>query len=119
MSTVSNDPTSDPPAGLAPGYLVASPSLLDPNFVGSLVLVAQHNEEGALGFIVNRPSEMDVAEVLSGIDEKLVKMAEGTDLSEGRVLLGGPVQPQGSSTCPSSPAGTRPSAASASFRAAS
>lgn len=91
---MTDDPHTDD-AGLAPGFLVASPQLIDPNFSGSVVLVAEHGEEGALGFILNRPSEMTVAEVLSGIDEELVALADGADLSMGRVLWGGPVQPQG------------------------
>lgn len=81
--------------GLAPGLLIASPSLFDPNFSGSVVLMAEHGEGGALGFIVNRPSQMRVRDVLSGVDEDLVKMARHTDLEAGHVLWGGPVQPQG------------------------
>ncbi|MCI0641600.1 MAG: YqgE/AlgH family protein [Gemmataceae bacterium] len=36
-------------------FLVARPTLLDPNFVRSVVLLLQHNEEGAFGLVVNRP----------------------------------------------------------------
>ena len=36
--------------------LVASPQLLDPNFVQSVVLMVQHDEDGAMGLIVNRPT---------------------------------------------------------------
>ena len=54
--------------GLAPGLLVASPTLGDPNFDGSVVLMAEHHAEGALGFVVNRPGPIAVADVLRGLD---------------------------------------------------
>src|SRR5512142_3267182 len=82
------------PAGLAPGFLVASPTLRDPNFAGSLVLVAEHHGEGALGFVVNRPAPLAVADVLEGIDEGLRRAAEATGRAGGIVLVGGPVQPE-------------------------
>ncbi len=47
-------------AALAPGLLIAPPSLLDPNFVRSVVLLAVHNDGGALGFVVNRASALSV-----------------------------------------------------------
>src|SRR5512138_1888409 len=82
------------PAGLAPGFLVASPALRDPNFAGSLVLVAEHHGEGALGFVVNRPAPIAVADVLAGIDEGLRRAAEAAGRDGGIVLIGGPVQPE-------------------------
>ena len=56
--------TSPAPSGLAPGFLVAAPALTDPNFAGSLVLMAEHHGEGALGFVVNRAGPVTVADVL-------------------------------------------------------
>lgn len=50
---------------LQPGMLlVATPSLLDPNFVDSVVLLLDVDENGALGVVLNRPSPVPVAEVL-------------------------------------------------------
>lgn len=83
-----------PSAGLAPGFLVAAPALTDPNFAGALVLVAEHHAEGALGFVVNRPSQLTVAELLDGVDEELRRAAEAAGRAEGTVLVGGPVQPE-------------------------
>ncbi len=40
--------------------LVAGPALLDPNFWRTVVLIVEHNEEGALGLVLNRPSETSV-----------------------------------------------------------
>lgn len=76
---------------LAPGFLVAAPSLRDPNFQGSLVLMAGHRREGAMGFVVNRPAPVSAAEVLAGVDESLVELARRGGWAEHPVLLGGPV----------------------------
>jgi len=71
---------------LAPGFLIASPPLGDPNFDRTVVLLAMHNDEGALGFVVNRVAPISLGEVL--------KLAGYRDLAwkdEGPVYLGGPV----------------------------
>jgi putative transcriptional regulator len=82
-----------PRAGLAPGFLVASPALGDPNFAGSLVLIAEHHAEGALGFVVNRPGPVEVNELLESVDEELRLAAQAVGRAGGTVLVGGPVQP--------------------------
>ena len=82
------------PTGLAPGFLVAAPALADPNFAGSLVLMAEHHPEGALGFVVNRPGPITVADVLQGIDGGLRALAEARGRGRAPVLVGGPVQPE-------------------------
>ncbi len=75
-------------SSLAPGFLIASPPLGDPNFDRTVVLLAIHNEEGALGFIVNRAAPLSLGELLAhaGYDHGL---EDGS-----KVWLGGPVQPQ-------------------------
>ncbi len=83
-----------PSAGLAPGFLVAAPALSDPNFAGSLVLMAEHHGEGALGFVVNRPGPITVGDVLGGVDAELRRAAEAVGRASGPVLVGGPVQPE-------------------------
>lgn len=50
--------------GLKGRLLVATPLLGDPNFERSVVLLLEHGEEGALGVVLNRPSELEVAEPL-------------------------------------------------------
>ena len=65
--------------------LVASPSLLDPNFNRTVVLIAEHGEEGAMGVVLNRASDVEVAEAAPAL-------ADLVDASE-RVYAGGPVQP--------------------------
>jgi putative transcriptional regulator len=65
--------------------LVASPGLLDPNFARTVVLIAEHNDEGAMGIVLNRVSEVEVAEAAPTLSD-LVPPGE-------RVHAGGPVQP--------------------------
>jgi putative transcriptional regulator len=86
--------TTPAAAGLAPGLLVASPTLGDPNFDGSLVLMAEHDGKGALGFVVNRPGPISVAEVLRGLDGDLAAVAGAAGRDGGHVLVGGPVSPE-------------------------
>lgn len=78
-----------PGAGeLAAGMLLlASPTLLDPNFAGAVVLLLDADADGALGVALNRPSALRVAEVL----------ADWTELAvEPEVLFqGGPVSAEG------------------------
>jgi putative transcriptional regulator len=73
---------------LAPGFLIASPPLGDPNFDRTVVLLAVHNQEGALGFVVNRAAPFTLGALL----ERACYPAGHEDSS--RVWLGGPVQPQ-------------------------
>jgi putative transcriptional regulator len=82
------------PPGLAPGFLVASPALADPNFSGSLVLMAEHHGEGALGFVVNRPGPVSVSDVLGSVDSDLKDAGERAGVGDLPVLVGGPVQPE-------------------------
>jgi len=75
-------------AALAPGFLIASPPLGDPNFDRTVVLLAVHGESGALGFVVNRVAPMGLGELLTlaGYADKGLKSA-------APVYIGGPVQP--------------------------
>jgi putative transcriptional regulator len=69
---------------LAPGFLLAPPPLSDPHFDHSVVLLAAHEPGGAMGFIVNRPSEMKLHLLLTDLD--IVPTIE-----DRVVLIGGPV----------------------------
>lgn len=72
-------------ASLAGQLLLASPALVDPNFRRTVVLVGVHNDEGAMGVILNRPSETTVADAVPQLEPAV----ESDDL----VYVGGPVQP--------------------------
>ena len=65
--------------------LVASPALHDPNFERAVILVTEHNDEGAAGLVLNRPSPVAVAAAVPQL-EPLVDDGE-------HVWVGGPVQP--------------------------
>jgi putative transcriptional regulator len=80
--------------GLAPGFLVASPGLRDPNFATTLVLMAEHQDGGALGFVLNRTLPISVGDVLGGIDLGLLAYAQAAGRAAAPVLGGGPVQPE-------------------------
>lgn len=64
--------------------LVADPMLLDENFRRSVILVLDHNRDGALGLVVNRPTELDVASVLPAWQPFATR--------PGRLFRGGPVE---------------------------
>jgi putative transcriptional regulator len=70
---------------LAGQLLLASPSLRDPNFARTVVLVGVHSEDGAMGVVLNRPSTVTVGEAVPQLEEAV-------DGSEP-VYVGGPVQP--------------------------
>jgi putative transcriptional regulator len=65
--------------------LVASPAMADPNFARSVIAIANHDEDGALGIILNRPSETEVVEAVPEL--------EGVVDDDDVVFVGGPVQP--------------------------
>ncbi len=80
------------PSELAPGFLIAAPNMDDPNFSKSVILMAEHNDDGAIGFIVNKPTPLTLGVLLFGVDEDLADMAAQNGLGGLPVLLGGPVQ---------------------------
>ena len=71
-------------------FLIAMPAMADPNFDRTVTYVCEHNDDGALGIIVNRPTAMRLGEVLEQMDLKIADAA----LAEQPVLQGGPVQPE-------------------------
>src|SRR3954449_3875643 len=67
--------------------ILAGPTLLDPNFRRTVVLIAEHTEEGAMGLVLNRPSTATVSDAVPDLDW----LAGG----DARVYVGGPVAPNG------------------------
>jgi len=76
---MSSKPTFSLQAG---GFLVSEPYLQDPQFFRSVLVLVEHNEQGTIGFVVNKP----LSEVLLS---ELIDVPEGMELT---VFLGGPVQ---------------------------
>jgi putative transcriptional regulator len=75
---------------LANQVLIALPALGDPQFARSVTLVCQHDGEGAMGVVVNRPSEYSLGDVLKQMDIACPDEA----LCAQQVLAGGPVHPE-------------------------
>lgn len=72
----------------APCLLVANPLLLDPNFLHTVVLLIEHDEQGAMGIVLNRPLPLNLAQICA---ESHLDFA-GDDASTA--FRGGPVEPQ-------------------------
>jgi putative transcriptional regulator len=73
---------------LAPGMLIAAPPLGDPNFDRTVVLLALHGADGALGFVVNRTAPMTLGELLANAGYREAGLGDASP-----VYVGGPVQP--------------------------
>jgi len=71
---------------LAGSILVASPSLRDPNFQETLVYLAQHDLQGALGLVMNRPLGKSLREIVQAV-------SLSPSLADVPVMYGGPVRP--------------------------
>ena len=81
---------SQTPTPLANQLLIALPSLADTNFSRAVALVCQHDADGAMGLIVNRPSEYTLGEVLGQMGVEQASEA----MRSRPVLAGGPVHPE-------------------------
>src|SRR5690349_25077053 len=61
--------------------LVSEPFLPDPNFERTIILLCEHNQDGSFGFVLNKPSLANVADVLDELN-----------MFKGLAFVGGPVQ---------------------------
>ncbi|MGD8430283.1 MAG: YqgE/AlgH family protein [Ectothiorhodospiraceae bacterium] len=75
-------------ASLTDHFLIAMPALADPNFSQTVTYVCEHNEDGALGIVINRPSGLTLNELFGhiGLEET------GSEAGDRAVYVGGPVQ---------------------------
>ena len=69
-------------------FLIAMPAMADSHFAKTLVYICEHNEQGALGIIVNRPTNLTLGELF---DQTKIPVSE-FKLSGMPVYFGGPVQ---------------------------
>lgn len=67
--------------------LIAMPNMLDPSFAGSVVYLCEHSGKGAMGLVINRPTDLDIQSLL----EKINVDIEGPLPSHFPVMMGGPV----------------------------
>ncbi len=74
--------------GLTNQLLIAMPALGDPNFKRTVTLICEHNQDGALGIVINRPMTVKMGEIF----EQLELSEPASEVAERHVLNGGPVQ---------------------------
>ncbi|MFT5174283.1 MAG: putative transcriptional regulator [Gammaproteobacteria bacterium] len=73
---------------LTDNFLIAMPSLQDPNFHGTVTYMCAHNEDGAMGIVINRPLKIKLGEVFAQLHIDVLDDAA----RHAAVLQGGPVQ---------------------------
>ena len=73
-------------------FLIAMPSMLDPIFGGTVVYVCEHHIGGALGVIINRPTDMTIDLLFERIDLSLGITVSNSRMQATPVMFGGPVQ---------------------------
>jgi putative transcriptional regulator len=73
---------------LAPGFLIAMPQMGDPNFLRSVVLMIEHNEEGSMGLVLSRPASLTLAQLGKGQE-----LPVAPSRLQEPVFVGGPVEP--------------------------
>jgi len=69
-------------------FLIAMPSLADPNFARSVTLICEHSPEGAMGIVINRPTDMHLSDIYRQLEIDVGRARHG----DTPVYLGGPVQ---------------------------
>ena len=69
-------------------FLIAMPSMVDPYFAKTLTYICEHNDQGALGLVVNRPIDM----TLQALFERLSLTLKRGEHSGAPIYFGGPVQ---------------------------
>jgi len=69
-------------------FLIAMPGLEDPNFFHSVTYICEHNKDGAMGLVINRPMNMQLGEILEHIDIRDASI----EARQIPLYLGGPVQ---------------------------
>lgn len=76
------------PINLTNHFLIAMPGLADEAFAQSVVYLCEHSERGALGLVINKPSDIKLQNLFDKVDLPLGR----TDLKDDPVFQGGPVQ---------------------------
>ncbi len=69
-------------------FLIAMPRLNDPNFEKTVSYICEHNEEGAMGIVINRPTELTFADLCEQLDIEITD----TDTMNYPIFDGGPVE---------------------------
>ena len=83
MSTLEN-------VNLTGHLLIAMPGMTDPFFSKSVTFICTHNQDGAMGVMINRPTDLSYETLFEKIKVDLIQ----SELADNAVLYGGPVQPE-------------------------
>lgn len=71
-------------------FLIAMPTMDDPNFFQAVAYICEHTEDGAIGIVINKPTSVNIAEILTQMDIPI----KNPDVHHLPVLYGGPVHPE-------------------------
>ncbi|WP_338766881.1 YqgE/AlgH family protein [Massilia sp. METH4] len=82
--------STTPTLNLANHFLIAMPSMQDPVFGGTVVYVCEHNENGVLGVVINKPTDMTMDVLFERIDLEVT--AANDQMTSKPIMFGGPVQ---------------------------
>jgi len=77
-------------SSLANQLLIAMPGMPDPNFSTTVTLICEHNSDGALGIVINRPLDLNLGSLFEQLDVE----NPNADASQNPIVLGGPVAPE-------------------------
>lgn len=87
-----DDQTAMQALNLSNHFLIAMPAMKDPVFGGSVIYICEHNQRGAMGLVINRPTDMTIADLFDRIDLQLEIIPNSHPLGQRPVMFGGPVQ---------------------------
>lgn len=83
-------PAEDNQGYLENQFLIAMPRLLDPYFANTVTYLWRHNEEGALGIVINKPLQACIADIFDELDIQC--SVANNEFKQQHVLAGGPVE---------------------------
>lgn len=69
-------------------FLIAMPGMTDPNFAQTLTLICEHSDQGAMGFIINRPTEVLVSELF---EQQNIQISAQNPILSSSLYAGGPI----------------------------
>ena len=85
---ISNTPPADFSIDLSNQFLMAMPGMVGGELAGTVIYICEHGPKGALGLVINRPTDLSLSSLLEKIDLKL----EISPIESNPVFFGGPVQ---------------------------
>ena len=81
--------TTQVPDSLKNRFLIAMPHLMDPNFSQSVTYICEHNDQGAMGIVINRPTQLTLGEIFRQVD---IEPDSNNRFQSELIYAGGPVE---------------------------